>query len=140
MGKQADKLTLSLQYDDRSVLPAAAGFDFPMALAEYTVTGINAALDKHNVTGTPKVALAIGLGRDGIADLIHADAKIYSMDLVKKQRFIKKNVTVEEFVKFNVTTASNTTEEKPEAAAATEKQPATEDAGNSTANSTANKT
>lgn len=138
--KQADQLTLSLQYDDRSVLPAPVDFEFPMGLAEYTVTGINAALEKHNVTGTPKVALAIGLGKDGIADLIHADAKIYSMDLVKKQRFIKKNVTVEEFVKFNVTNTSNTTEVKPEAAAATEKQPATEDAGNSTANSTANKT
>jgi len=136
--KQADKLTLSLQYDDRSVLPAAAGFDFPMALAEYTVTGINAALDKHNVTGTPKVALAIGLGRDGIADLIHADAKIYSMDLVKKQRFIKKNVTVEEFVKFNDT--SNTTDKKPEAATATEEKAAPEDAENNTSNSTANKT
>ena len=84
------------RYDDKTVLPAAEGFEYPLGLAEYTVTGMNAALALHNVTGTPKVALAIGLGADGIVDLIHADAKIHSMDLVKKQRFVKKNVTVEQ--------------------------------------------
>eukprot|EP00656_Telonema_subtile_P041302 TRINITY_DN4641_c0_g1_i2.p1 TRINITY_DN4641_c0_g1~~TRINITY_DN4641_c0_g1_i2.p1 ORF type:complete len:904 (-),score=310.77 TRINITY_DN4641_c0_g1_i2:228-2939(-) len=109
---EANELKLSLQYDDKSVLPVAADFnDFPMDLAEYSVTGMNEALAKHNVTGAPKVALAIGLGKDGIADLIHADAKVHSMDLIKKQRFIKKNVTVEEFVADNTTNATNDTEE-----------------------------
>jgi len=105
--KEADELHLSLQYDKKEVLPTSQDFEYPMGLAEYTVTGMKAALAKHNVTGEPKVALAIGLGPDGIVDLIHADAKIHSMDLVKKQRFVKKNVTVEEFVPFNDTEAND---------------------------------
>jgi len=108
-----DSLSLSLSYDKKESLPVDASFDYPMDLAKYTVSGMSNALKKHNVTGIPKVALAIGLGQDGLSDLIHADAKIYSMDLVKKQRFTKKNVTVEQWVPLNQTEANetNTTQE-----------------------------
>jgi len=116
---EKDSLSLSLSYDNKDSLPVDISFDYPMHLAEYQVTGMTDALKKHNVTGTPKVALAIGLGPDGLSDLIHADAKIYSMDLVKKQRFTKKNVTVEEWVPLNETEGNETNitqASKPEAA------------------------
>jgi hypothetical protein len=110
-----------------------------MDLAEYTVTGMSDALKKHNVTGTAKVALAIGLGQDGITDLIHADAKIYSMDLVKKQRFTKKNVTVEQWVPLNETETNETKtseEAEPAKEEATEEKKEEATATNETANKT----
>jgi hypoxia up-regulated 1 len=149
---EKDSLSLSLSYDKKEVLPVSVSFEFPMDLAEYTVTGMNNALKKHNVTGTPKVALAIGLGQDGLTDLIHADAKIYSMDLVKNQRFVKKNVTVEQWVPLNETEANGTnftegiqgveeqaSEKVIEKEATGEKNEATEE-GIATINETSNKT
>jgi hypoxia up-regulated 1 len=141
--KQDDSLSLSLAYDNKDVLPAdPEDASYITALSEYTVTGFNAALAKHNVTGEPKVALAIGLGADGITELIHADIKVHSMDMVKKQRFVKKNVTVEEWVPHNDTnsTEDNATvsEAAPEAApeaSADELQAANDTDGNESANS-----
>eukprot|EP00658_Telonema_sp_P-2_P041940 TRINITY_DN3004_c0_g2_i15.p1 TRINITY_DN3004_c0_g2~~TRINITY_DN3004_c0_g2_i15.p1 ORF type:complete len:548 (-),score=212.60 TRINITY_DN3004_c0_g2_i15:139-1758(-) len=45
--KATDTLELALKYDDKSVLPTSPEFDYPMELAEFTVTGMNAALAKH---------------------------------------------------------------------------------------------
>merc|ERR1712166_1093127 len=136
---EKDSLSLSLSYDKKESLPVDASFDYPMDLAEYTVTGMSDALKKHNVTGTAKVALAIGLGQDGITDLIHADAKIYSMDLIKKQRFTKKNVTVEQWVPLNETETNETKtseEAEPAKEEATEEKKEEATATNETANKT----
>jgi hypoxia up-regulated 1 len=150
---EKDSLSLSLSYDKKEVLPVSASFEFPMDLAEYTVTGMNNALKKHNVTGTPKVALAIGLGQDGLTDLIHADAKIYSMDMVKKQRFVKKNVTVEQWVPLNETEANETNvtegtkvakeeavEEKPKQTVQEKEQVTEENKDTASINKTSNQT
>ena len=64
--KEADELRLSLQYDKKEALPTSSEFDYPMGLAEYTVTGVNQALAKHNVTGEPKVMSDDSIAEPGV--------------------------------------------------------------------------
>jgi hypoxia up-regulated 1 len=108
--KEADFIKIGLNYDDAKLLPPGT----PTGLASYNITGMKAALAKHNVTGTPKVAIAVGLHRDSIVDVLHADLKVHSMDWVKKQRFVKKNVTEEVSTKvpLNVTNETAKTDAK----------------------------
>jgi len=108
--KEADLVEVTLKYDDEKVLPAGT----PTGLATYRISGMKAALEKLNVTDTPKVAVAVALHRDGIVDVVHASLKAYSMDWVTKQRWVKKNVTAEEEVRvpLNETNSTNTTDSK----------------------------
>jgi len=101
--KEKDELAVSLSYDDAKLLPEGT----PLGLASYTINGMKAALEKYNVTGTPKISIAVGMHRDAIAEVLHAELKLHSMDWVTKQRFVKKNVTEEVAVKPNTTNSTN---------------------------------
>merc|ERR1711871_846612 len=102
--KTADTMTVRLHYNDEKLLPTRT----PTGLASYTIQGMKKAIEGHNVTGTPKISVAVGMHRDAIIDVLHAELRVNSMDWVNRSRFVKKNVTEEIEVKIenNVSNAS----------------------------------